>query len=142
MEDLVFLLKLNRHLIVEISSGRSIYGGLSGFKYKGSAFESQSQFLLWLKWFEHSQNNDMEPNFESNILQSYFEILKEGLRGVPILEKLRDFEGEISESLELELQKAHNKLPYMLMIPLMLFIFPAFLVLILGPILKTVAGSM
>ncbi len=142
MEDLVFLMKLNRHVIIEISSGRSIYGGLSIFKYKTLSTHTSQQFQLWLRWFEHSQNRGIEPNFRCTLVQNYFEIIKEGLQGVPILDKLKDFEIEISEHLELELQKEHNKLPYILMIPLMLFIFPAFLVLILGPILKTVAGSL
>lgn len=141
MEDLVFLLRLNQYLILEIESGRSIYSGLSKYKYKRGFVDSYLEFQIWKRWFEQSKDQNSEPHFSYPLTQNYFVLIKEGLSGAPILDKLKTFESEVLEHIELQLQIQLNRLPYLLMIPLMLFIFPSYLILMLGPILSDVFKS-
>ena len=138
MENLVFLLKLNTHLILEIQLGKSVFSALSIFIPSHSYQAASVEFAKWMYWFENLQGERAEPLWRDGLIQNYFEVIKEGLQGLPILEKLEDFQEELIERLELELQKELNKLPYYLMFPLLFFMFPAFLALILGPILMEV----
>ncbi len=138
MENLVFLLKLNTHLILEIQLGKSVFSALSLFIPPHSYQAASVEFTKWMYWFENLQGEQTEPFWRDGLIQNYFEVIKEGLQGLPILEKLEDFQEELIDRLELELQKELNKLPYYLMFPLLFFMFPAFLALILGPILMEV----
>lgn len=143
MDDLVFLLKLNQHLMLELESGRSLYSGLTSFEFSRKHVKSWLEFQIWLRWFETSKDRSTEPLFTNHMSYDYFIILKEGIfKGVPVLEKMKAYEGEIVECLEFHLQVEVNKLPYTLMAPMMLFILPAFLVLMIGPILSDVLRSL
>ena len=50
------------------------------------------------------------------------------------MEYLKDLEKEIMEVCKEDLEKHLEKLPYICLIPLMLFQFPAFLLLLIGPL--------
>jgi hypothetical protein len=142
MDDLVFLLKLNQHLMLELESGRSLYSGLSNFKFSRNHVKSWQEFQLWLRWFEASQERSKEPIFSHHMTYDYFIIIKESIfKGTPVLEKMRAYELEIVDCLEFHLQIEVNRLPYILMMPMMLFILPAFLILMIGPILSDVLRS-
>jgi len=142
MDDLVFLLKLNQHLMLELESGRSLYSGLSNFEFSRKYVKSWQEFQLWLRWFEASKEKSQEPMFSHHMTYDYFIILKESIfKGTPVLEKMKAYEFEIVDCLEFHLQIEVNRLPYTLMMPMMLFILPAFLILMIGPILSDVLRS-
>lgn len=61
-------------------------------------------------------------------------VFAKGLQGLPILDKLSDLEQELSEAALLSLEKHVLDLPYKVLIPIMLFQLPAFLILLFAPI--------
>ena len=70
------------------------------------------------------------------------EILKRGLKGEPILERLEEFEEELKDICKNELEKHLEKLPFISLIPLMIFQFPAFLLLFIGPLVLNLFSSL
>lgn len=74
--------------------------------------------------------------------RSLIEILERGLKGEPILETLLNFEQELVEVCKNELEKHLEKLPFISLIPLMLFQFPAFLLLFIGPLILNLFTSL
>lgn len=59
------------------------------------------------------------------------------LRGGSIYERLLEVEKELHIACEEEILRKTSQLPFLLMIPLLFFQLPAFLLLLFGPILKT-----
>lgn len=64
------------------------------------------------------------------------EILDRGFRGEPIYTGLLQLEKEVETACRLDLEEKLLKMPFQAMIPLLLFIFPALLILLLGPFLE------
>lgn len=62
-------------------------------------------------------------------------VLERGLRGESIHAVLLQLEGEIVEACHEEITNKIAKLPLVMLIPLLLFQFPAFLMLLFGPLL-------
>ncbi|CAN5605105.1 hypothetical protein BH10BDE1_BH10BDE1_21020 [soil metagenome] len=68
--------------------------------------------------------------------QSLFLILESGIAGQAILPALKDLRSEIEAQLELDMKAHVESLPLKTLIPLLLCMFPAFLILLLGPITR------
>ncbi len=62
--------------------------------------------------------------------------LERGLRGEPIYTYLITLEEEIIGACEVSLAETLGRLPFILLIPLLLFQLPAFLALLFGPLLR------
>lgn len=56
--------------------------------------------------------------------------------GQPVLDHLAALEDEITKAADAELDIHISTLPFKMLIPLLLFQFPAYLVLLLGPALR------
>lgn len=65
-------------------------------------------------------------------------LLEKGIKGVPILSQIVELEAEVIRSCEAELEEQIQKLPIKLMIPVLFLMFPAYLILLLGPILLNI----
>jgi hypothetical protein len=63
------------------------------------------------------------------------EIVVSGLRGQPVLLHLEELRGEIEKACEIEIKRRLELLPMKMLVPLLLFQFPAFLLLLFGPLL-------
>ncbi len=66
--------------------------------------------------------------------ESLFVILLDGIRGNSILPTLRELRTEIEAQLELDMKSHVDSLPLKMLVPLLLCMFPAFLILLFGPI--------
>jgi hypothetical protein len=73
---------------------------------------------------------------KSEYRKALIEIIMAGLRGEPIVKQLRDIEDEIKAACEYDLEMFIARLPMKALVPLMLVQFPAFLILVLGPVLN------
>ena len=69
-------------------------------------------------------------------------LLEKGLNGMPILSHLEDLEAEIIHSCEAEIEEHIQKLPLLLMIPIFFFLFPAYLILLFGPLLQSIVSQL
>lgn len=69
-------------------------------------------------------------------------ILAQGLNGEPILSRLAEIEPEIRMICSEEIEKYIAALPLRAMLPVLLIQFPAFLILLLGPILNVLTKGL
>ena len=67
---------------------------------------------------------------------SLFAILADGMNGSSILPRLRELRIEVEAQLELDMKAHVESLPLKMLVPLLLCMFPAFLILLLGPITR------
>lgn len=70
------------------------------------------------------------------------QILERGLRGEPTYNILLQLENELVEACQDELSDRIARLPFILLVPLLLFQFPAFLLLLFGPLLQNFFHSL
>lgn len=74
--------------------------------------------------------------------QVLLQLLERGLRGEAIYNVLLTLEEEILEACHEELTNKLARLPFILLVPLLLFQFPAFLLLLFGPLLQNFFHSL
>lgn len=136
MEDLSFLLKLCLRVRVSIEGGEALRVSLLRFAETENSL-SYIKLKQWLAYFDQTGGkNCAESFFTNHHTQIFLDIIGEGLIGHSIYDRIRAMEEELIEVCKEEFQKELDKLPYILMIPLLLFMFPAYLLLLLGPILN------
>ncbi len=136
MEDLSPTLILIWDIRRSLEKGHSVSSGIKIFLERKLA----TQFIQEVDQWWLSQNNPLY-SFDKNQLNPsrkyLLEILEMGLKGQSILETLKTYEVEMIISCEEEIQSHLAKLPLLLMFPLMGLVFPALMLLLIGPLLKT-----
>ena len=119
-----------------LEKGQSVSLGMKFFlnrKIDDIFFNQVDQW--WL-----AQNNTLSAFNKSELAPTrkhLLEILEMGLKGQSILEFLKVYEQELILGCEDEIQVHLARLPLILMFPLMGLIFPALMILLIGPLLKT-----
>jgi hypothetical protein len=78
----------------------------------------------------------------SQYRRSLLELLERGLRGESIYVYLCQLEQEIIDACQDEISRKLSKLPFLLLGPLLLMQFPAFLLLLFGPLLENFFHSL
>ncbi|MCB9072432.1 MAG: hypothetical protein H6623_02330 [Bdellovibrionaceae bacterium] len=79
-----------------------------------------------------SRNHKLLNVYRSSLL----DLMDMSLQGIGIIEALQALEKEFERLCLYDLDRHNDKLPFKLMIPLLLLQFPAVLLLILGPLIK------
>lgn len=79
---------------------------------------------------------------ESSYQKALFALLERGLSGQPILEALQALESETLRAASSELDTHVGRLPFLSMVPLFTFQFPAYLILLIGPIFSQLLQQM
>lgn len=74
--------------------------------------------------------------------KSALSILRRGLEGESILPILRDLENDLIDRSDMEIEDFTQKLTFRCLIPLMIFVFPGYLVLLLGPMIERLLISL
>jgi len=74
--------------------------------------------------------------------KSLLSVLRRGLEGEAILPVLKDLEADMIERSDAEIEDFTQKLTLRCLIPLLLFVFPGYLVLLLGPTLERLLISL
>lgn len=80
--------------------------------------------------------------FKTYSQRLFIELVERGCSGQPTLEALRGLEDEVEKAAQAELDAHLASLPFKVLIPLLIFQFPAYLVLLLGPVLRDLAEQM
>ncbi len=133
MESLNPCLKLIWQVKKSIENGNSVNLGIK--KYL------ESETGVWHEavqcWFVGvKQGADVDwvvSGQQSPYRRMLLKVLERGLKGEAILTKLAQLEEEVQEKVEMDLEEYAQRVPYMLLMPLALFFFPACLFLMLGP---------
>lgn len=135
---LVLLLMVKRAL----EKGQSVRQGLN-FYLKRHDDELSKVVVLWLGHLQQGQSpRKMVLEQKSAHRQVLLELLERGLVGESIYQQLILLESEIIEACQDELNTKLARLPFILLIPLLLFQFPSFLMLLFGPLLQNFFHSL
>ena len=98
------------------------------------------------KWLAHLQQgqatHELLRSEESMHRRVLLQLLERGMRGEAIYTPLSQLEDEIIEACNHELAQKLAKLPFLLLIPLLLLQFPAFLMLLFGPLIQNFFHSL
>lgn len=80
--------------------------------------------------------------FPTHLQKAFLNLLERGLSGQPTLEHLSALESEVEDAAESELELFLAALPFKVLLPLLIFQFPAYLILLLGPLLRDLTRQM
>ena len=80
--------------------------------------------------------------FESHYQAAFWELIERGSQGQPILEALISLENEVDLAAGAELDLHISTLPFKVLMPLLLLQFPAFMLLLLGPLLRELSQQL
>lgn len=131
---LLFLMKLRR----EIDKGRGMASALK------TLLQQEDEWTRvvrdWMLRRETSPGAWTPPRGLSSHRRACLNLLERGLRGEPVLEVLSHLEAETLEACRHELDLKVAKLPFELMVPLLLFLLPSLLILLFMPFLSLFSG--
>jgi hypothetical protein len=107
----------------------------------------RDEILEFLRRHERSEadsSGTYEPRVRAQSVcrQSLFLIFDAGMAGQPIIPSLKDLRTEMEAQLELDMKTHIESLPLKMLVPLLLCMFPAFLILLLGPITRNYLGAL
>lgn len=93
----------------------------------------------WIGW---QQNQKLPKPIESRYRRILFDLTARGLAGSPIYERLQSFREDLLEACWTELEDFLQALPFRSGLVLMLFQFPAMLILLLGPMILSIMEAL
>lgn len=136
MEGIAPTLKLILNLRYSIEKGDSIKVGIYQHIRKESD-DFSCTVAAWIAAKDHGRDTNEFINLESSpIRKGVLLLLDRGLRGEPIYQNLVSLEEEAIEMCKTEVDNYLAVLPLKLLMPLLFFQFPAFLLLLFGPMLR------
>ncbi|WII72732.1 hypothetical protein QJS83_02465 [Bdellovibrio sp. 22V] len=142
MEGLAPPLELLLSIKRSIEKGQSVKQGVLSYVKKNRG-EFPAQVTQWLALLQQGQDpRECVQGISSLHRRTLLQILERGLRGESIYNVLLRLEEELIESCHEEITNKIAQLPFLLLIPLLLFQFPAFLMLLFGPLLKNFFHSL
>lgn len=142
MESLAPSLVLARKIQYSIECGQSVRSGLEQFLKEEKNIFSQ-KVLLWLNLLDRGlQTDQFIDELTSQSQKSLLKIIELGLFGESIYTQMIMLVQDIEERCEGEIELFLAQLPVKMMLPLLFFLFPAFLVLLLGPLLQSLVAGL
>ena len=133
MENLVSCLKWTLRLRLALECGDSVRVAIGRVRTE-SSFDSKIKDFVFCFDQKGELNRFLEPFGAYE--RAFFDLVLSGLAGNKIYERIVEFENELKQKCLDEIQKEIDLLPFKIMVPVLLFQFPAYLLLILGPILQ------
>lgn len=140
MENISPSLHLLLTVRAALENGQSVRAGVLQFlsQHHGVFGEVVRQWLLLV-----DQNQPVSSLTEKlhPCRRALLNLLGKGLKGLPILNQIKELESEIIQSCNEEIETEIQKLPLLMMIPIFLFMFPAYLLLLFGPIIESLMAQ-
>lgn len=136
------VLSLARELLWKISSGQSMREAM-----RTQMIEDSSPFAMhmrewWMRQLQSPEKTNLHDHFKNPYHMALAEIIVRGSAGQPILEILHALTCEIERIAEDSLEIHIQTLPFKQLIPLLIFQFPAFLLLLVGPLLRELQAGL
>jgi hypothetical protein len=118
----------------ELKCGRSLAGAVERY-VMGARHPWSRQLLNWYYAFDQGRDTaEILSQCQSTYRRHLLEVVERGLKGAPILSLLGELEQEIAEASRMELQDTINRIPMRMMIVMMALQLPAYLLVLLGPL--------
>ncbi len=136
MEYLAPPLDLSVSLRLGLESGQSVSRIIKGIQAR-ERHQMTRDLAIVVTAYERGEPVELPPETENLIYRkALLELIEAGLKGEPVLNQLKELESEILKACDADIEKFVAGLPIRTMIPLMLIQFPAFLLLLLGPLVS------
>lgn len=142
MEVLAPSLRLVQSVRYSMEAGDSVRIGVR--EYLSQPKDSFSRDVAaWMTLLERGcGTQEFLQKIQNPIRRQVLILLERGIAGEPILTALVAMDDEIQEQSLLQIESFLAQLPFRMMIPLLFFVFPAFLVLLLGPLLLRILDGL
>lgn len=135
---LALLLEVKR----AVERGQSVRQGILSY-VKTAQDDFVPVVVQWLALLQQGQDpKEALVALPSLYRRSILQVLERGLRGEAVFNVLVQLETELVEACQEEISNKVARLPFILLIPLLLFQFPAFLLLLFGPLLQNFFHSL
>lgn len=135
MDSLAPPLEALLYIKLKIQTGASTRESIKDYIYTHPNCLFAKNLDLWLFEVESLQSISYK-NMNNPYRRLFIELLKRGLEGEPILKLLHHLEMDMIEACKEDIQKQIQKLPFITLIPLLFLQVPAFLVLVIGPLMS------
>ena len=126
---------------LHIENGQSLSQAVKSYIQSALEDPFSKELGLWL-FAEETGGIFNTKNLKSVYRKHLMDILKRGLKGEPVLEILEEYEKDLVEICKEDLDRHLQKLPFIALIPLLLFEFPALLILLIGPLLLNLLSAL
>lgn len=136
MDSLAPPLRALLNIKLKIQSGISTRESIREYVQETLDCDFAQDLSLWLFQIESEGNEFHLKPFTHPFRKMLVEVLKQGLEGEQILKSLEILEMEMVEASHRDLDSQLQKLPFILMAPLLFLQLPAFLLIIFGPLLS------
>lgn len=142
MDHIAPSLQLITYVKRSIEIGSSARSGILSFiRVERSLFAKDVS--KWISLYDQGlETTQILQKQRSQYRRSLFELLERGLRGESIYVYLSQLEQETIDACQDEISRKLSKLPFLLLGPLLLMQFPAFLLLLFGPLLQNFFHSL
>jgi hypothetical protein len=142
MEHIAPPLQLIAEVKRSIESGASVRSGILAY-IQVSRSDFSKDVSKWISRQDQGLDSQgLVQGQRSQYRRSLLELLERGLRGESIYNYILQLEMETVEACEDEIVRKVTKLPFLLLVPLLLMQFPAFLMLLFGPLLQNFFHSL
>jgi hypothetical protein len=136
MDGLAPPLELCVGLRLEIESGKSIFRAVKNV-IRNQSNEMCADLGRLLARHERGELGSLGHDVEARLYRkALLQIIMVGLRGEPVLAQLRELEVELMKACQADVDRFAATLPMKTMVPLLLIQFPAFLLVMLGPVVS------
>lgn len=142
MEGLSPHLKIVMMLRMSLESGESLRTGIK-FYLETIQDDVSRDLSRWIVFIEKPQqvSGSISEVSLTPTRKLIFELIRRGLQGEMILQTLIQLEDELCELNKIELERFAASLPMKILMPLLIFQFPALLILLFGPLLRQMFQS-
>ncbi len=142
MDSLAPPLRALLNIKLKIQSGISTRESIREYVKEALDCSFAQDLSLWLFQIESESDEMTSKPFTHPFRKMLVEVLAQGLEGDQILKSLEILEAEMIEASHRDLDNQLQKLPFIVMIPLLFLQLPAFLLIIFGPLLSKLLGEL
>ena len=139
MKNMAYKLEFISDWIVNLSGAMSTRSFLL-YVLKRDLGRAPDELFFIFNMLLENPDFDFSYYFDGHLDSNFLEIVRKGLIGHAVFQELKAFREQIFEEYSYELDKKIHKLPAQLSLVLVFFIFPAYLLLLIGPVLTGILG--
>lgn len=138
MEGVAPPLKCLIEIQSSLQNGEPVRAGVLRFLQSAGGRESFAHSLrrVVFAWDQGQEWRRILAEIKSPQRRALIELIIAGFKGQAVLPHLEDLKAEVIRACEIEMKQFVDMLPIKMLIPLLLFQFPAFLLLLFGPLVS------
>ena len=134
-------LKAILEIRMKMETGVSVSQAVRAYSQRNASDPFAKELGLWL-FSKETGKSHKGSMFNGFYRRRLIEILNCGLKGEPILESLSDLEQELTLVTQEDMERHLQALPFISLIPLLCFEFPAFFLLLAGPLVLDLLSAL